>query len=58
VRVIAKQFGVDLGTVQRISGPFDGANVIAGIGSNPKALAVTREAGEVWGSKGEAGAAS
>ena len=27
VRVIAKQFGVDPGTVQRISHPFDGASV-------------------------------
>ena len=27
VRVIAKQFGVDPGTVQRISRPFDGASV-------------------------------
>ena len=27
VRVIAKQFGVDPGTVQRISCPFDGASV-------------------------------
>jgi DNA invertase Pin-like site-specific DNA recombinase len=30
VRVIAKQFGVDPGTVQRISRPFDGANAVAG----------------------------
>ena len=29
VRVIAKQFGVDPGTVQRISRPFDGASVVA-----------------------------
>jgi hypothetical protein len=27
VRVIAKQFGVDPGTVQRISRPFDGGSV-------------------------------
>jgi hypothetical protein len=27
VRVIAKRFGVDPGTVQRISRPFDGASV-------------------------------
>ena len=30
VRVIAKQFGVDPGTVQRINRPFDGANVAVG----------------------------
>jgi hypothetical protein len=30
VRVIAKQFGVDPGTVQRISRPFDGASVAIG----------------------------
>ena len=30
VRVIAKQFGVDPGTVQRISRPFEGASVAAG----------------------------
>jgi hypothetical protein len=30
VRVIAKQFGVDLGTVQRISSPFAAASVAAG----------------------------
>jgi hypothetical protein len=29
VRVIAKQFGVDPGTVQRISRPFDGVGVAA-----------------------------
>jgi hypothetical protein len=29
VRVIAKQFGVDPGTVQRISRPFAGASVVA-----------------------------
>jgi len=29
VRKIAKQFGVDPGTVQRISRPFEAANVVA-----------------------------
>jgi hypothetical protein len=29
VRVIAKRFGVDAGTVQRISRPFDGASAVA-----------------------------
>jgi hypothetical protein len=31
VRVIAKRFGVDPGTVQRISRPFAGAGVVATI---------------------------
>ena len=31
VRIIAKRFGVDPGTVQRISRPFAGAGVVAAI---------------------------
>jgi len=31
VRVIAKRFGVDPGTVQRISRPFDGASVAVAV---------------------------
>jgi hypothetical protein len=31
VRVIAKQFGVDPGTVQRISRPFEGVEAVAAV---------------------------
>jgi DNA invertase Pin-like site-specific DNA recombinase len=31
VRVIARRFGVDAGTVQRISRPFAGASVVAAV---------------------------